>query len=288
MGQGTVSNQSPSDVRASRRRDAIIACFDAQADVWDSLYQRRDLSSTIYQRRRSTALEWVDRLALPVGTHVLEIGCGAGLTATALASRGLRVYALDAAQAMLLRTARHAQRAGVADHLSLTLGDALRLPYHARSFDLVVALGVLPWLTSASVGVAEMARLLTPGGFLIASDDNRVRLTWLLDPRRNPALAPVRRAIKRLVKPGGPGEGRPGFEPGSHSPRQLEALFAAAGLQTRSSVTLGFGPFTFLGAPVPEPIGVRLDTCLQHFADHQMSGLRTAGAHTLVLAQARG
>jgi hypothetical protein len=55
----------------------------------------------------------VDTISLPDAAHVLEVGCGAGHTAVALAQRGYRVHALDATPEMIALTRRAAESAGL-------------------------------------------------------------------------------------------------------------------------------------------------------------------------------
>src|SRR5215471_9596116 len=143
--------------------------FHSVSSYWEKLYQDEDLTARIYQERKETALRWIEDLALPPGSRVLDLGCGAGYTAVALAERGYQVVGVDGEQAMLDMTSRRAEAAGVT--LSTTLGDAHELKFDQSSFDLVVALGLIPWLHSPNKALCEMNRVLKPGGFLVVSSD---------------------------------------------------------------------------------------------------------------------
>src|SRR2546429_4178898 len=57
------------------------------------------------------SLGLVDELALPSGSHILEIGCGAGLTTIALAQRGFTVQAVDTVDRMVALTRQAATEA---------------------------------------------------------------------------------------------------------------------------------------------------------------------------------
>ena len=206
---------------ATGRQRLVTACFQTHARYWEDIYDGSDVTSRIYQHRRALALDWVDRLGLPDGAPVLEVGAGAGLTAVALAERGYQVTAVDTTAAMVDTVRRRAAEAAVSSRLRLALGDAHRLPFADGAFRLVVALGVIPWLHSPERAAQEMARVLTPGGYLVVSADNRARLTDLLDPRHNPAAAPA--------APGGqvgPGGQRPVADP---RPRRAGHLPPAGG-----------------------------------------------------------
>src|SRR5260370_24646736 len=88
---------------------------------------------------------------------------------------------------------------GVADRVDVALGDIQSLPFAANTFQLVVALGVVPWVSSPPTAVAELARVLQPTGFLVVNIGNRLRLTGLVDPMENRFLLPLRQPTKSLV-----------------------------------------------------------------------------------------
>ncbi len=95
--------------------------------------------------------------------RALDVGCGAGLSTAALASLAEHVIGLEAVPAML------AHRRTVAPHARFVLGAAERLPFAARSFDLVTAAGSLNY-TDLPSALAEIARVLTPGGRFVLYD----------------------------------------------------------------------------------------------------------------------
>lgn len=94
------------------------------------------------------------------GRATLEIGCGEGRVARDLSARGHRVTGLDAAPSMV-RAAQLADPGGKYVH-----GDAARLPFADRSFDLVVAYNSLMDVDDMPAVVKEAARVLGPGGRL--------------------------------------------------------------------------------------------------------------------------
>ena len=250
---------------------------------WDAYYERRDVFSIIHQLRLSLALAWIDELALPAGAEVLDVGCGTGLIAVALARRGLRVVAVDAAAGMIERAAANVARAGVADMVTLIRADGARLPLSGHKFAVAIALGVVPWVPAPEDVLAEMARSLSPGGYLIVNCDNRYRLPVLLDPKLTPALAVVRATAKRLFPR------RPALSQWvaarRHAPSEFDGLLLAAGTPVRRGRTFGFGPFSFLGHEVlAGATGVAVHTWLQRLADLGVPGVRSLGAQYLVLA----
>lgn len=255
--------------------------FQQSARYWKEIYRDTRLLPVIYRARRAAVEHWVDVLRLPRGSRVLEIGCGAGLLATTLAQRGLRVTAMDSAPAMVEQTRQLTASAGVAHRVTVSSGDAHCLKYPADSFDLVIAVGVIPWLHSEAAAVCEMTRVLKPGGSLIVTADNAARLNRLLDPRSTPALAPLRLAIKRLFRAARPA----GLVVKKHYPWQVDRLVRAAGLEKIESRTIGFGPFSLFDRKLlPEAAAVKLHRRLQSLADARIPIFRATGSHYLVLA----
>ena len=275
------------DPAAAARQRLVTARFQTRARYWEDIYHGEDVVSVIHQHRRALALDWVDRLGLPDGARVLEVGAGAGLTSVALAGRGYQVTAVDASAAMVDTARRRAAQAAVASRLQVSLGDAHLLPFGCRVFSLVVALGVIPWLHSPERAAREMARVLAPGGYLVVSADNRARLTDLLDPRRSPATGPLRRTAKSALA--ATGRWRPagnGALATFHRRGEFDRILAGAGLEPVAGATFGFGPFTLLGRRLlSDPVGVRVDASLQRLADRGVPGVRSAGAQYLVVAR---
>jgi ubiquinone/menaquinone biosynthesis C-methylase UbiE len=226
----------------------------------------------------------VDDLDLPRGARALEVGCGAGLTAIELAKRGLRVEATDAVDAMVDLARREATAAQVADLVHVALADAHDLAFADESFDLVIAMGVMPWLESPSIALAEVARVLKPGGVLIVNCDNAARLTHLLDPVWNRHLAALRARIARVL----PSSWIPPtvVRITQHSIPTFDEMVTRAGLEKEMGKSFGFGPFTLFGHPVvPQRFEVSLHRTLQRAADHGSVVFRTRGAQYIVRAR---
>jgi SAM-dependent methyltransferase len=105
----------------------------------------------------SAAVGWYAR----TGSRVLDLGCGTGELARALAAAGLRVTGCDISPQMLLRAAR--DRDGCAGWVRLE-PDWRRLPFASAAFDVVVAASVLEYVAEPAAVLRECARVLRPGG----------------------------------------------------------------------------------------------------------------------------
>ncbi|TMM17590.1 MAG: class I SAM-dependent methyltransferase [Actinobacteria bacterium] len=114
-----------------------------------------------------------DRLGLRAGERLLDLGCGGGRHAYEALRRGARVTALDASEGELgdVSTVMSAMEKQDADTGTLSEGngaavcaDALAIPFRDASFDRVIAAEVLEHLPRDQVAMAELARVLRPGG----------------------------------------------------------------------------------------------------------------------------
>ncbi len=116
-----------------------------------------------------------DRLHLRPDSLVLDVGAGFGRHAFEVARRGARVVALDFAADEVTATddtfeAMVAAGEIAADRTAgVVRGDATRLPFDDESFDVVITSEVLEHVQDDVSALAEMARVLKPGGRLSAT-----------------------------------------------------------------------------------------------------------------------
>lgn len=103
-----------------------------------------------------------DRLGVRAGDRLLDLGCGAGRHAYEAMRRGAEVVALDADDAELKQVA--VIMAEVDGDGSPVNGDALHLPFPDGAFDRVIAAEVLEHIPADTSAMAELARVLRPGG----------------------------------------------------------------------------------------------------------------------------
>ena len=121
--------------------------------------------------------ESYDLLRAAPGCKILEVGCGLGDDAAALAGRvapGGSVLAIDGSQVMVdAARRRHGDVAG----LAFEVADATELPYQNASFDGCRIDRVLQHIADPAAAIGEMTRVLRPGGVLVAFDSDWETLT---------------------------------------------------------------------------------------------------------------
>lgn len=110
-----------------------------------------------------------ERLGVRAGERLLDLGCGGGRHAFRAARLGARVVALDAMKeevAQVRATIGAMVDAGELpdEGAGVVQGDALRLPFGDAAFDRVIASEVLEHIPDDSSAMAELARVLRPGG----------------------------------------------------------------------------------------------------------------------------
>jgi ubiquinone biosynthesis O-methyltransferase len=178
----------PWPVTAATRNDLTI--YDRFAPRWwdGSVRWLRTLQNLVPARLAhfDTVTDWR-------GKAVLDLGCGGGFMAEALARRGAAVTGIDpAAQAIAIAT-RHAADTGLAIRYLAGSGEAL--PFVDGSMDIVVSVDVLEHVSDLGLVLAEVARVLKPGGLFLFDTINRTFLARLV-------IVFLGETVLRLLPPG--------------------------------------------------------------------------------------
>lgn len=110
----------------------------------------------------SVAAQLVKHAQVHAGQRVLDVGCGTGVVAVTAARRGAHVTGLDLTPALLERARENSQIAGV--NVDWREGDAEDLHFDDGAFDVVLSQFGHIFAPRPNVAVAEMLRVLKPGG----------------------------------------------------------------------------------------------------------------------------
>ena len=156
---GTAANE-----HAGRVRD-MFATIANRYDLLNHL-----LSANVDKRwRRIVATKVRDTLRAPSNARVLDVACGTGdLSRTLFEITGARVVGTDFCRPMLDIAAGK-----ISSQIPLIEGDALRLPFRSNSFDAVTIAFGLRNLSSVEDGLAELCRVLKPGGWVAVLECSR-------------------------------------------------------------------------------------------------------------------
>lgn len=106
-------------------------------------------------------------LDLPQGVRVLEVGCGRGIALPPLSRRlePSSLTAIDLDEDLVEKAVKHAESRGVA--ATIQQADVRRLPFRGGSFDMVIDFGTCYHIERPEQALAEIERVLVPGGFLV-------------------------------------------------------------------------------------------------------------------------
>ncbi len=125
-------------------------------------------------------LDWIDGIAPLKGQRVLDVGCGGGILADAMARKGAEVLGIDLAEKSLKVAQLHALEAGTSQiTYRLVAAEALaaEMPDH---FDVVTCMEMLEHVPDPASVVQACARLAKPGGWVFFSTINRNPKSFLM------------------------------------------------------------------------------------------------------------
>lgn len=220
----------------NNQRNKLDIYDDVAADWWsDDIRWVRTLKNLVPGR-----LAWFDRHIDWDAKMVLDLGCAGGFMAEAMTSKGAKVTGIDpAAQAIAAATARAEQ---MDQTIQYNVGVGENLPYPNDHFDAVVCVDVLEHVADLAKVLAEVARVLKPGGLFLYDTINR-------NPIARLATITIAEDLLRLLPKG------------THDPKmfikpvELRAALFKAGLVPGPQTGLGprgmnrRGDFTF--GPLP-------------------------------------
>lgn len=147
---------------------AEIAKFEALASRW---WDRNSEFKPLHEIN-PLRCNWIDGKVGLAGKEVLDVGCGGGILAEAMALRGARVTGIDMGEAPLAVARLHQLESGVeVDYQQSTAEQMAEL--HPGRFDVVTCLEMLEHVPDPSSVIRACAQLVKPGGEVFFSTINR-------------------------------------------------------------------------------------------------------------------
>ena len=175
-------------------------------------------------------LEWIARHAPLEGRAVLDVGCGGGILAEAMAQRGARVTGIDLSEKALRVATLHLLESKLPVHYESTSAENLAAA-RAGEFDVVTCMELLEHVPEPASMVDACARLVRPGGQVFFSTINRNPKSYLF------AVIGAEYVLGLLPK-------------GTHDylrfikPSELSRWTRAAGLRTDELIGMTYNPIT--------------------------------------------
>ncbi len=123
-------------------------------------------------------LGWIDERAALAGKRVLDVGCGGGILAEAMAGRGARVTGIDLSEKSLRVAELHLLQSKAAVTYERVSADDFA-QRHAGEFDVVTCMELLEHVPEPGPMVAACSRLVRPGGQVFFSTINRNPKSYL-------------------------------------------------------------------------------------------------------------
>lgn len=150
---------------------------------WEAAYHTPE-----NERFFEAAFDFITReVAAPGGAEWLDAGCGSARHSMKLARRGYRVRAIDFSEHILQAAQENVKSNELSDRIVLQRDSLLDLSFATGSFDYALCWGVLMHVPEVDRAIAELARVLKPGGRLVVHEANQASLqAW------------AQRALRRL------------------------------------------------------------------------------------------
>jgi len=176
-------------------------------------------------------LDWIDELAGLRGKQVLDVGCGGGILAEAMAARAAHVTGIDLATKPLGVARLHALETGVANLEYREIAAEALAAERPAAFDAVTCMEMLEHVPDPSSVVRACATLVKPGGWAFFSTLNRNPKSYLF------AIIGAEYVLKLLPR-------------GTHDhsrfikPSELARWCRDSGLDVAATKGMGYNPLT--------------------------------------------
>ena len=184
-------------------------------------------------------LQWIDTLCPLKGIDALDVGCGGGILADAMARKGAQVLGIDLSTKALRVAQLHALEAQTPDVQYREISAEALATEQPQSFDLVTCMEMLEHVPDPASVVRACARMVRPGGWVFFSTLNRNPKSFLF------AIVGAEYILNLLPR-------------GTHEyakmirPSELAAFCRDAGLELKQTNGMSYNPLTQRYALVPD------------------------------------
>jgi len=209
-------------------QNSVVEHFDKYRD-WSRLYDSADGRNYHFHVRRNRVLELLpERLG-----RVLDVGCGPGVMTEVVLERGGTFDGVDLSPEMVNEAK---EKFGHLPNVSFKVGNIEAIDAPDNTYDQLICMAVIEYLKTPDRALAEMARVLTPGGIAIITMPKR----WHVSRVTVAAAAPIRLFAKML-----------GAATADHLPRlrlqpqELDDAARRAGLIAEGCSQYHFTPFAY-------------------------------------------
>lgn len=166
MGESLGESKEPVSEDDRKPAPATVDFYDGVSEGYAELYRSKSPGSLAFRIRKQRLLEMFDR----PGGSVLDLGCGTGVITDELLELGCRIVGLDPAPGMIAQAKIiHESKEGA----SFAVGFAERIDQPDESFDAVICMGVFERVANPEASLAEMHRVLKPGGTILVTLTNQ-------------------------------------------------------------------------------------------------------------------
>jgi 2-polyprenyl-3-methyl-5-hydroxy-6-metoxy-1,4-benzoquinol methylase len=257
-------HETPLDVH--QHKQIVQADYDARTDEWRTIYDGTSFHDHLIKERLRRTLALLDRGPHAAG-EALDGGCGGGQLVAALAERGYTTSGFDISQGMVDTTQALLASKGL--HADVRTASADALPYETGRFAVVTGLGLIEYLPDPRAAVRELARVVAPGGRLVVTAPNPLRLGYVADPIG---------AVMGLVR-----KPEHGYRRHYLTGKQLRRAVEDVGLRVDELQGHGLGRFSIAGRPLQsEEQAIRLSDRLEQRLPRRL--VDVLGSNLIVLA----
>ena len=160
------------------QKEKVTKYFDESKDWQGDVYQAENSFFTrVIKRRKLNAFEMINRLPELKRGKALDVGFGSGIYLEELLKMGFDCSGTDISSEMLETCRIRLQEDENASRVHLKIGDVEHIPFNDGEFDLVLCIGVLGYLLRDEMALAELKRVVKPGGYLLINLTNMYSLS---------------------------------------------------------------------------------------------------------------